>query len=96
LKRLIWAGPARRDLFRIAAEAGEQDPDLPLILLERVEKAPLTLLDYPGMGTPLGTTRLRKWPVRKTPFILIYAERNDRVEIRRVLHAASDWLELFP
>jgi toxin ParE1/3/4 len=96
LKRLIWAGPARRDLFQIAAEAGEKDPDLPLILLERVEKAPLTLLDYPAIGTPLGSMRLRKWPVRKTPFILIYAERGDSVEIRRVLHAASDWLELFP
>ena len=95
MKRLIWAGPARRDLFRIAADAGELDRDLPLILLERVEKAPLTLLDYPGMGTPLGSTRLRKWPVRKTPFILIYAERGDTVEVRRVLHAASDWLALF-
>ena len=96
MKRLIWAGPARRDLFAIAAEAAEQDADLPHILLERVETAPLALLDYPAMGSPLGTTKLRKWPVRKTPFILIYAQRDDRVEIRRVLHAASDWLDLFP
>lgn len=96
MKQLIWSSPARSDLFRVAAEAGERDPDLPLIFLERVEKAPLALLDFPGMGAPLGSTGLRKWPVRKTPFILIYAQREDRVEIRRVLHIASDWLDLFP
>jgi plasmid stabilization system protein ParE len=96
LKRLIWSHPARRDLFRIAAEAGELDPDLPLMLLGRVEEAPLALLEYPGIGSPIGHSGLRKWPVHKTPFILVYADRGETVEVRRVLHAASDWLGLFP
>lgn len=91
MRRLIWSHSARRDLYQIAADYGEIDPALPLILLERVEEAPLALLDYPGLGSLTPERGLRKWPVRKTPFLLFYACVRDVVEIRRVRHAASDW-----
>lgn len=91
MRRLIWAHPARRDLYRIAAEFGRIDPELPIILLERIEEAPLALLDYPGLGSLTERRGIRKWPVKKTPFLLFYAARADGIEIRRVVHAASDW-----
>ena len=96
MRRLIWSRPARRDLYDIANGYREIDPDLPLILLERIEHAPLVLLDYPEIGSPTHQRGLRKWPVRQTPFVLLYASTRSEVEIRRVVHASSDWQALRP
>jgi plasmid stabilization system protein ParE len=91
LRRLIWSNAARRDLYQIADTYDAVEPGLGLTLLERVEEAPLLLLDYPGLGSATALPGIRKWPVRKTPFLLFYAATRDRVEIIMVRHAASDW-----
>lgn len=91
MKRLIWSHAARRDLYRIAAEYGAIDPDLPFTLLGRIEEAPLVLLEYPRLGSPTHRPGVRKWRARKTPFLLFYAVSRSGVEIRHVRHAASDW-----
>lgn len=91
MRRLIWSGPAHRDLYQLAADYGKIDPDLPTLLLERIEEAPLPLLDFPALGSLIGRKGIRKWPIRKTPFVLFYAIRSEVVEIRRVIAVASDW-----
>ena len=96
MRRLIWSGPARRDLFAIAAEYGAIDPDLELAMLDRIERAPLALLDYPAMGSPTLEPDLRKWPIRHTPFLLLYSATPKEIEIRRVVHASSNWRPLNP
>jgi len=60
-------------------------------MLTRIEQAPLILLDHPRLGEETRRRGVRKWSVRNTPFILLYVDRPERVEIRRVVHAASDW-----
>lgn len=67
------------------------DPALPVELLLRIEHAPLILLDYPDMGSLTPRKGIRKWHVRRTPFLLFYASTADRIEIRRVVHERSDW-----
>lgn len=89
MRRLLWGISARRDLYTIARRYGEIDPDLPLILLERIETAPLILLDNPGLGSPFAG-KLRKWPVKRTPFVLLYRAAGGDIQIRRVLDARSD------
>ena len=88
---LIWSYPARRDLYAIAAYFGRLDPTLPDMLLERIEVAPLVLLDFPGLGSPTERPGVRRWRVPKTPFVLLYSEIADRVQVKRVLHDRSDW-----
>jgi plasmid stabilization system protein ParE len=56
-----------------------------------IQTAPLILLDYPDVGAPTDRRSLRKWPVKGTPFLLFYSAGRDRVEIKRVRHAAQDW-----
>ena len=94
MRQLIWSFPARRDLYRIAAEYGEMDPALPLEMLMRIEQAPLALMDYPDIGSPTPRRGIRKWHVRRTPFLLFYASTTKRLEIRRVGHERSDWTGL--
>lgn len=96
MRQLIWSFPARRDLYRIAAGYGEIDPTLPLEILMRIEQAPYALLDYPDIGSPTPRKDIRKWHVRKTPFLLFYASAPARLEIRRVVHERSDWIGLEP
>lgn len=94
MRRLIWSGPARRDLYDIAAEYGAIDPDLELAMLDQVEHAPLALLSYPEMGSPTLERGLRKWPIRHTPFLLLYSVAPREIEIRRVVHGRSNWRAL--
>lgn len=89
--QLIWSQPARRDLFRIAAHYRAVDPELATRMLDRIEAGPLPLLEYPEKGPPTRRRGVRKWVIRGTPFLLFYAVRNERLEIRRVFHHAMDW-----
>ncbi|TPG41161.1 type II toxin-antitoxin system RelE/ParE family toxin [Sphingomonas koreensis] len=95
MKRLIWSGPARSDLFSIAAYYGRIDPTLPDLILQRIEEAPLVLLDFPKVGSPTRNDRVRKWRVPKTPFVLFYAEHGDDIQIRRVVHDRLERLDGF-
>jgi toxin ParE1/3/4 len=91
LRQLIWSGPARRDLLAIAEHYRPIDPDLSGKLLRRVQHAPPILLDHPDIGAPTDRPSLRKWRVKGTPFLLFYSSGRERVEIKRVRHAAEDW-----
>lgn len=65
-----------------------------MTLLDRVEQAPLLLLENPNLGSPFGAHGLRKWPVRRTPFMLIYRATADAIQIRRVVDPRSDMARL--
>ena len=88
---LIWSRSARDDLFAIAEHYRDIDPELPLKLLHRIRDAPLILVKHPNLGATTSVAGVRKWRVRSTPFILLYAVRDGRVEIRRVVHSSTDW-----
>ena len=93
MRQLLWSRVARNDLFDIAAYYARLDADLAFTMLERVETAPLVLLDFPEMGSPTVRPDLRKWTVADTPFILLYRATRASVEVRRVIHHARDWRE---
>ncbi len=91
MRRLSWSGPARRDLIAIAEHYGDIVPGLDDEMLARILDGPRLLLDHPNLGQSVGAFDLRKWTVRRTPFILIYRVTETVVEIARVHHAAEDW-----
>lgn len=89
--QLRWARHARQDLLDIADHHDSLSAGLAETMLERIETAPLLLLDHPFAGPPVPETELRKWRARGTPFILLYRVRRDFVEVARVVHSATDW-----
>lgn len=91
LTRIIWSRPARNDIFEIAAYYDEMDADLAEAIVDRIGAASLPLLGHPRLGTPIKNAGIRKWLVRDTPYLPLYAVRGNEIEIRRVRHAASDW-----
>lgn len=92
--RLDWSASAEADLYEIADYYAQFDPDLPDVMLTRIEEAPLVLLDHPRLGPPVGSYDLHKWPARRTPFILLYRIVGETIEVARVVHAATDWRSL--
>jgi toxin ParE1/3/4 len=88
MKQLIWSRLARQDLYRIAFDEMLFDAET---LIERIEKAPLILLEFPEIGELIWPDGRRKWRIKATPFLLIYKAHEGKVEISRVTHVASDW-----
>lgn len=91
MRQLIWSGAAYQDLLAIVEYYHPIDPGLPGLLLSRIQEAPLILLDHPEIGAPTSVRSVRKWRVGNTPFILFYSAGRERVEIKRVRHAAENW-----
>lgn len=89
--RIIWSRPARNDLFEIANFYRDVAPHFVDAVADRVEAAALPLLANPHIGPEIGDTGRRKWTIRGTPFLLIYAVRGNEIEIRRVRHGSSNW-----
>lgn len=79
------------------AEGGSQ---LAVEFVDAYEKAALHLSRFPLSGSPgleqiLGIPGLRKWPLRRFPYLIIYFDLEHAVEIWRVLHGSVDvpaWL----
>jgi toxin ParE1/3/4 len=63
--------------------------------IDELETAFGQLGRFPGSGSPrlghvLGITRLRSWPVKRFPYLVLYIDRPDHVEVWRVLHSGRD------
>jgi toxin ParE1/3/4 len=85
-----WSGPARRDFSRIDAHYFEIDPAIANRMGGDVIRAAQFLLDNPMAGPVVEQTRMRKWIVRKTPYILLYRPDAGGIRIVRIRHMAED------
>jgi toxin ParE1/3/4 len=89
--QLRWALRARLDLFDIADNYDRIDTAISDRLLAEIETAPLFLTEHPHAGALVSRSGLRKWRVRRTPFILLYRVSRTAVEVARVVHHATNW-----
>jgi plasmid stabilization system protein ParE len=89
---LIWSADAQNDVYDILEHYDRIDPALADEMALRIESGPLPLLDFAAIGALVeGRAPLRKWSVPASPFILLYIAAQATIEVRRVVHAASDW-----
>jgi len=86
-----WSGPARQDLARIDDYYRSIDPEFADRSSDAAVEAARFLLANPRAGAPLNQLPFRKWPVRTTPFILIYLVDPVGIHIVRVRHNREDW-----
>ena len=90
--KLVWAASAQADLHDLADYYRHIDVELSIRMRQRIELAPDLLTRFPQMGTPLGSSAIRKLRVQRTPFVLYYQFESDRIVVLRVIHAARDIL----
>lgn len=102
LKPSLRRAQARRDIDQAIdyylAEAGER---VALRFLDALEATIRGLERAPAAGSPryayeLGIAGLRSRLLKRFPYIVFYVERDDHIEVWRVLHAKTDipaWLQ---
>ena len=71
-----------------------------LRLIDALQRAYAQIARHPGSGSPryaqeLGLAGLRSWPLKRFPYLVFYVERDDHIDVWRVLHGERDipaWL----
>ncbi len=57
----------------------------------RVFEAISSLPSMPGKGRPGRVTGTRELPIAGLPFVIVYRQNTDRLEVLRILHGARQW-----
>ena len=73
-------------------EGGER---VGLSFIEALEKAYRPIARHSASGSPryapeLDLPGLRAWPLKRYPYLVFYVERDDHIDVWRVLHSQRD------
>jgi toxin ParE1/3/4 len=93
---------ARRDVeAAVDYYVGEAGADIALGFIDALQTAYRSIADHPAAGSPryaneLGLPGLRSRILRRYPYLVFYVERDDHIDVWRVLHALRDipaWMQ---
>ena len=93
---------ARRDVeAAVDYYIREAGPDVALGFIDALETAYRGIAAHPAAGSPryrheLGLPGLRTRGLKRYPYLVFYVERDDHIDIWRVLHAERDipaWMQ---
>ncbi len=96
VKPVIPRALANRDidqaLDHYLDEGGER---VGLGFIDALEKAYRHIARHPASGAPryaqeLDLPGLRAWPLKRYPYLVFYVERDDHIDVWRVLHSQRD------
>ena len=90
MRGVRWSRDAQADVATIDDEFDKIDQNTASRVGTSAVNAARFLADYPGAGPAVPNTRLRKWRVAGTPYILLYRLADDDLFIVRVIHVARD------
>lgn len=89
--RVIWAEQARREWAALYRFYFARNPEAARRMRRRVMDAAGWLRDYPHIGRPGRMQASRELVISGTPFLLVYDNAPDRVEIVHVYHGRQNW-----
>ncbi|GGE53475.1 plasmid stabilization protein [Agaricicola taiwanensis] len=101
VKHVVPRELARQDIEQaVDYYAREVGPEIALGFVRDLEQAFLFLAENPASGSPrygfeLDIDELRGWPLKRHPYLIFYMDREDHVDVWRILHAQRDlpqWL----
>ncbi|MEQ1599642.1 MAG: type II toxin-antitoxin system RelE/ParE family toxin [Methylophilaceae bacterium] len=87
---LDWSEQAKADLLAIVEFIAEDNPDAAEALGDEIEEKAIKLLQHPKLykaGRVKGTREL----VVRPNYVMVYAIKDESINILRVLHAAQQW-----
>jgi len=66
-----------------------------LRFIDALDRAYQHIARHPASGSPryaheLDLPGLRCWPIRRFPYLIFYIERDDRIDVWRILHGERD------
>ena len=93
--KLVWTKQAIADLDNAYDYIAETAPEAAGVIIERIENSLESLRQFPEMGRPGRVKDTREVVIPRTPFILPYRVRKNRIEILAVLHGSRRWPDNF-
>jgi len=91
MMRVIWFQRAIWDLESAKDYIIQDNPQVAQQIVQRIKDKVSLLSEQPGMGRPGRVPNTKELVVDRTPFILPYRIRDNRIEILRVLHTSRQW-----
>lgn len=95
-KPVLLRERAERDIeAAVDYYAREADPDIAFRFIEALRSAYRTIAEHPAVGShryalDLALPGLRNWAVNGFPYLVFYIERDDHIDVWRVLHGRRD------
>ena len=89
--KVVWFKKAIWDLESAKNYITQDDPLAAQQVISRIKETVSLLSEQPGIGRPGRVPNTKELVVDRTPYILPYRVRDNRIEILRVLHAARQW-----
>ena len=95
-KQIIPRQRANRDVDEAVdyylRDAGERAA---LGFIDALDRAYRHIARHPATGSPryaheLDLPGLRSWPLKRYPYLVFYVERDDHIDVWRILHAERD------
>lgn len=89
--KVIWFKRAIRDLELAKGYIIQDNPRAARQVVARIKDKVSLLSEQPGIGRPGRVPNTKELVIDRTPYILPYRVRDNKIEILRVLHAARRW-----
>lgn len=89
--RVEWLRAALANLDEEAEYIARDNPAAARRMVRAIRDSIERLAHYPAMGRPGRVAGTRELVVARTPYIIPYRVRADRVEILRVFHGRRKW-----
>ncbi len=93
---ILWSPEAINDLASLRAYIAEDDPAAAQrVVLHIIRSIEQLLAGHPHMGRAGRVPGTRELVVPRTPYIVPYRIRNNRMQVLRVYHGARRWPDQF-
>lgn len=90
--KVRWLKAAIAAVHAIHSRISIDNPQAAKRVVQEIESATARLKEFPLSGRQGEVNGTREVVVRNLPYVIVYRIRGDVVEILRVFHAATDWL----
>ncbi len=88
---VVWLRRAIADRDAQLDYIAQDNPGAAIEQGDRIEHQVATLVEHPEMGRAGRKQGTRELVISRTPFIVVYRIRGERIELLRLLHGAQQW-----
>ncbi len=88
---VVWYRAAVLDLVLVRGFISQDNPAAARHVVKTIQDAIRRLQKQPSIGRPGRVPGTRELVIDRTPYILPYRVRDQRIEVLRVLHASRRW-----
>ncbi len=88
---LVWFKRAINDRDAQIDYIAKDNPLAAVSQGDRIEEQVDMLIDHPKMGRPGRKKETRELVISRTPFVLVYRIKGQRIELLRLLHGSQQW-----